>query len=444
MSFIAPWRDRDNTSRTVLASGTLADDINRQAPGRVVVVVNAMAALVIRMIASARKRIPRACKRTVRRVSKADSRQRKLAGYRVGRLRWLNRESTRDLMAQVVQMQSHLVLLGFLPVFINYFLVGLIVVSAAITESPFAEVTIRVFLDVPTSKGTFAVGDPAVMQALSTALILGVVLIVLPHVGGRALAWLLFGRPRAALEDETKEMARAGRLLPTSHRVLICVITLPLVLGVTAFMRGLAQERIAAMPSTSEGAAELMTNFITLVLVGALLLQTIAEIPVFAHARHTKRAAAMFAVRQWWTVFYEARLTQGAVRSYQRAWDAAAHLSDILKDVTLRAAAEAVEAGLTTGAATVVEEDPTAPPELGDETDTSNPKVLLSGALGGGYLPGAPKVNYSTTANRALKVWNQLQVPDTEPVLPAAWSELRGDRPLTILTHTTTTNNNEI
>lgn len=418
---------------TQVASTTFANDMDREArntspdsatPDRQA--GGSEVAIAIRSQASGVHRATRKARRAERRAERAAKATRRRLRFEERVRQGLTRTRTRRWIALAEDHDSRVAVIGYLTAWLPILGVHFLMAAMVINDPGFVYTTLRDVFDVPASRGILDIRDPNILVALAAAGAVTAALLTTAHLLGKALGTLLFSGPLR--NREQPEVVRTWNQVRPGRMLLTIAIGSVVLWWFTTFLHQIAVARLEQNITATIGGAEAIASsvawFITLLPLVVTALETIASAPQLVHARKATRWSLHLRVRETIHVRRDQRLIKRERAAHRRARLTILSLTDILRDVGLRALAEIVEANLAGGQ---VDLSPVAY-QLMSEPSADTPRLLpidLSGAAANSYLPGLPVV--SNTVADAINAYTALEpVPQVAP-LAQDWRGLRDD-----------------
>lgn len=428
-------RSPEAVHATAHAAHTVAGDLDRSAD-RVEGADTApsLAALGIRALATARSRTRRRAARLSRTAAiAAGSRQRQL-DHRDRREQRLLHPRTAERLGHAVDHDVRSARIGYLA----SWLPGLVVVAVAIgmvaNDPPFVAATLRRTFDIPESTPLWAVWDPNVLVSLAAAVIVTVMLLGGAHLLGKAGASLLFRGPLLRHPQRYREVVLADGVLPVGRSIAILGLGGAVLGFFVWFLHTIAEERFtggitaAFSGQSGMGVETAVTLFVTWLPVAVVVLEVIANHPVFAHAREAAKWSRRLRLVERIDTWRDSRLARRAGKALRRARIAMANLADMIGDVALRTQAEFIEAALVTGkldAGVIGREfgigSGSAHGTAGEQQQP-HPRIDLSGRVHAGVV-STPIV--SNRVSEAIAAFRSVdEAPEVEPIAKL-WSAAR-------------------
>jgi hypothetical protein len=413
-------RGEQRLLRTRRARTTLAADLNRQVkspdgttstrPGRAAQEIRAQATAKSHAIKAGRvasRRIARAMRIQVQTSELCDS----VATY-------MTSELTRARVAAVNEMYQGSTRIGHLVPWLPAVAVLILAIVMIVNDPAFIIAVLRHAMDLPDSIGLWRLDNPSVLVSTLAGIGTSVILLSCAYAGGKAIARLIFVNNLDRIDSEHAELTRTAKLISKPRAAVIASLALLPLAFTTVLLHGFAERRFRAsnnpFGSLTGGGDDAVATYLVLLIAFlptmVLLLETIAAVPAFEHARRTQRSAVLLRIRQVRSIRKESRLARHYTRRYNPAQTAFDRLRDILDHVGMAADAEYVEAGISTALI-----------DVPDETTRESPNT--SGAPASRYLPDLPVA--SNTVTTVYEAWFALRPPSEHRILEASWRELR-------------------
>ncbi len=341
---------------TSLATHMVAGDLDRSAE-RVESADTkaAIAALGVRALATARSRTRRRTAHVSRTAAIAVRRRTRQLNHLDRRQQYLLHPRTVERFVHAVDHDMRSARIGYLASWLPGFVVLAVAVGMVANDPPFVAATLRRTFDIPDSTPLLAVWDPNVLVALAAAVIVTVMLLGGAHLLGKAGASLLFRGPLLRYPERYREAVLAHEALPPTLAGVIFAMGSVILVAFVTFLHTIAEERFtggitaAFSGQSGMGVEKAVTWFVTLLPVAVVILEVIANHPVFAHSRKAAKWSLRLRIAERIDIRRSARLAHRADKALRRARIAMADLADMLGDVALRAQAEFIEAALVTG-----------------------------------------------------------------------------------------------
>lgn len=359
MSFLDFFRKAPRSPKSVDAvvapSSTLAQDLTQATPLKQdrPDTTAPRTAHANRTVAAGRARTKHSAKRTLRRSERAAQRRTARESFQKRREEYLAHPRHATRLEHALDFDVRSAAIGFLTSWVSGVAVLFIAIVMLLNDPPFVYDTLRTVLNVGTGTPLWAVWVPAVLAALGTAAGLTIMLLTLAHLLGKAFAMLLFRGALLKRDQEFPEVRYSANVLPIWAVSFIALLGVGALFGAVAFLHQIAEERFAGGAAAAFGgssaASTAITFFITALPIAVVILETIANHPVFAHARKTATWSLRFRVQERMDTRRDERLSKRQLHDLQRARRGVADLADMLEDVALRAQHEYVAGAMETG-----------------------------------------------------------------------------------------------
>ncbi|GIG20648.1 hypothetical protein Cch01nite_13720 [Cellulomonas chitinilytica] len=341
---------------TTHAEHTVAGDLDRAAERTEGSSTDAvLAALATRALASSRARTGRRARRASRAATRAAGRRQVRIDHQRRRAQHLRHPRTAERLAHALDHDVRSTRIGYLTSWLPGFVVLAVAAGMIANDPPFVAATLRRTFDIPDGTPLWAVQDPNVLVSLAAAVIITVLLLGGAHLLGKAYASLLFRGPLLRPPGRYREAAVAHEVLPAGRSAVIAALGSAVMAFFVWFLHTIAEERftggIAAAFSGQDGmrVETAVTMFVTCLPVAVVVLEVIANHPVFVHTRKAARWSLVLRLTERRDIRRDERLARRAAASRRRARIAMADLGDMIADVTLRAQAEHIEGAVRTG-----------------------------------------------------------------------------------------------
>lgn len=415
-------RGKQRLLRTRRSRTTLANDLQRQVqrpdgetPSR-----PALAAQANRAEATAKSHTIKASGQAIRQIECAMRLQVRLSELHDSVATSLTSELTRAQVAAVNEFSLASTRIGHLSPWLPAVAVKLLMIVMLANDPAFIVAVLRHAMDLPDSVGVWRLDNPAVLVSTLSGIATSVILLSGATAGGKAIARLIFFDQVEKINTRHPELMRTARLVSKPRAAVIAVLAiLPLAFS-TVVLHGFAERRFRASDNPfgaltggidSAVAANLVLLIAFLPTI-VLLLEIIAAVPAFEHARRTHRSAITLRWRQAGSIRQESRLARRYRRQHGRARMAFDWLRDIIDQVGLAADAEYVEAAIATALIEVPEKALRVTAHTG-------------GAPSSRHLGDLPVVSHRVAS--VYRAWEALQEPAEHLALEAAWRGLRQD-----------------
>lgn len=310
----------------------------------------------IRAHASARARSKRAVQRLTSAVARVTRAQQSHARLVEARERVLESPRFTARYIEVLKHESRSAKLGHLTSWIHPIAIALIAIMMFLNDPIFVYTVVRTALDVDVAVGTFDISNTGVILALTAAAGLTIVLLFVAGMSGKAFG-TVFGRSRQLKQQGAyPELERTAADLGTLRPLLIGFSGLAIFGGIVAMLWNLAHERLLpddGLAAVSTATATSLSLWIAALPVIVLILETIASVPAFKHAREVARWAHSARRTERIDVWRENRRLMTWRSAQGRARQQAATVENVLADVALRSADEFASGALATSALTV-------------------------------------------------------------------------------------------
>jgi hypothetical protein len=406
--------------RTRPARTTLAEDLQRQAKGAdgTTSTRPARAAQEIRAQATAKSRAIKASQVASRLIARAMGIQVQASELCDSLDTYMTTELTRARVDAVNEMHRGSSRFGHLVPWLPALAVQLLMIVMIANDPAFIIVVLRHAMDLPDSIGIWRLYNPSVLVSTLAGIGTSVILLSCAYTGGKAIARLIFVSRLDRIDSEHPELMRSAKLISKPRAAVIaCLALLPLAFS-TVILHGFAESRFRASQNTfgvlTGGVDDAVATYLVLLIAFlptiVLLLEIIAAVPAFEHARRTRRSAISLRIRQVRSIRKESRLARRYARRFGRAQKAFDLLRDVIDHVGMAADAEYVEAGISTALI-----------EVPGEAIRESPNT--SGAPASRYLPDLPVA--SNTVASVYEAWYALRPPSEHRILEASWRELR-------------------
>ena len=344
--------------RTRRARTTLAEDLSRQVkrpdgttstrPARAAQEVRAQATAksnAIKVSWVARRLIARAMRVQVQISELCDN----LATYMMSEL-------TRGRVVAVNEMYLGGSRIGHLVPWLPTVVVQILMIVMIVNDPAFIVAVLRHAMDLPDSIGIWRLDNPSVLVSTLAGIGTSVILLSCAYTGGKAIARLIFVNRLDKIDPEHPELTRTAKLISKPRAAVIAGLALLPLAFSTVILHGFAERRFRAsnnpFGSLAGGGEDAVATYLVLLIAFlptiVLLLEIIAAVPAFEHARRTQRSAVLLRIRQVRSIRKESRLARRYARRFHRAQAIFDRLRDIIDHVGMAADAEYVEAGIST------------------------------------------------------------------------------------------------